>query len=49
MEDSRLLCALGCGQVPESLVESVNDCWSGERCCDVRGTPLVRLLMEGRL
>lgn len=33
--------------MPESRVESVADCWSGEMGAEV-GRPLVRLLMDGR-
>nr|POF26087.1 hypothetical protein CFP56_22235 [Quercus suber] len=36
------------GQVPESRVESVRDCWSGDRCDEGAERPLVRLEMEGR-
>lgn len=45
-DDLRLLLC-GCGQVPESRVESVADCWSGEMGAE-GGRPLVRLLMDGR-
>lgn len=43
--DLRLLC--DCGHVPESRVESVADSCSGDRCTEVGGKPLVRVLIDG--
>jgi len=45
VKDLRLLC--GCGQVPESRVDSDNDSWSGGKCGAGDGRPFVMLLIDG--